>query len=67
MPARVLWIVTLIVAWLLWSVFVIQLVVPAVQRHVTMYAQLIAIFFILLPVLIFLAARLLLPKATGSK
>ena len=52
MRMKPVWILSVVIAWVLWCVLVIQVLVPAVQRHFDFYQQLIAIVFCLLPVLI---------------
>ena len=67
MRIKPVWIIACIAAWLLWCVLVIQTIVPAVQRHFTMYAQLIAIVFCLLPVLVVATAAYLRKAPTDSE
>ena len=63
MPA---WIMGSLVVWILWCFFVIQFVVPAVQRHFTIWAQLIAVVFCLLPILIGGTFLLVRARPTGG-
>lgn len=49
MPKNPLVVVGMLVAWVLWCVFVIQILVPAIQRHVTIWAQAIALVGCLAP------------------
>lgn len=52
MRLKPVWILSFVIAWVLWCVLVVQVLVPAVQRHFVFYQQLIAIVFCLLPILI---------------
>ena len=52
MRFKPVWIISFIVAWLVWCVLVVQFLVPAIERHLTIYQQLIAIVLCLAPALI---------------